>query len=461
MTHRSRHRRKLTIRKRVNRKYFDKQRNLHGIEHLSFHDRSTKNRLKPHERRAEVRPTAHDCRNQSRPTSGEAPFDLEEVFFSRTDELGVIRSYNDVFQRVSAFPTEELLGKPHKIIRHPDMPRGVFQIFWNTLLTGEFMGAYVKNKAKDGLYYWVFAVVVPCEDGYLSARIKPTSALFSTVIAEYEALLAAEQKEKLSPEESAQRLVERLQELGFEDYHSFAAHALTEELIARNNGLKREEDQRIKDFRSMLQNSESLTQETDALVQEFEAMRTIPHNLRVIASRIEPAGGPVTVLSQNYGTMSRTMSDWFATHVLGEESNFASIKSAVNNCMFIECMARVLVECDAHLQNEECPVDGVDMGTERKILAKLVSEQRECTRAGLVNVKFEADRILNACKVMHRHFLGLSSTRVLCKIESARLPTEGEALTAIIDQLGVFQGRISSQLDRIVTLSTEIQSVEF
>ncbi|NIZ62914.1 chemotaxis protein [Sedimentitalea sp. CY04] len=401
-----------------------------------------------------------DRRKESRPLSGEAPFGLGEVFFSRTDDRGVIRAFNYVFQRVSDYQPEDLLGKPHKMIRHPDMPRGVFQVFWDTLKAGEVIGAYVKNKAADGLHYWVFAVVVPCGDGFLSARIKPTSPLFTKIVTEYEDLLAAEKKEGLSPEDSALRLLDRLKELGFPDYHSFAAHALTEELMARDAGLKNEEDRKIKDFRSMLQNSEDLTKETDALVQEFEAMRTIPHNLRVIASRIEPAGGPVTVLSQNYGTMSRTMSDWFATHVLGEESNFASIKSAVNDSMFVECVARILVECTTELNKERRTIDGISMEGERNILAKLESDQRERARAGFMNVNSEADRILNACKVMHRHFLGLSSTRVLCKIESARLPTEGEALTAIIDQLGVFQGRISAQLDRIVTLSTEIQAVE-
>lgn len=61
---------------------------------------------------------------------------------------------------------------------------------------------------------------------------------------------------------------------------------------------------------------------------------------------------------------------------------------------------------------------------------------------------------------MHRHFLGLSSTRVLCKIESARLPESGETLADIIDQLGVFQERISQRLERIAKLSNEIRSLE-
>ena len=402
----------------------------------------------------------HDRRQESRPATGEAPFGLDEVFFSRTDDRGVIQAYNYVFHRVADYEAEDLLGMPHKTIRHPDMPRGVFQLFWDTIKRGRFMGAYVKNKAKDGLYYWVFAVVVPCEDGFLSARIKPSSSLFDTIIAEYETLLEAEQHEGLSPEDSADRLLERLRDLGFEDYDSFAAHALAEELTARDVGLGAAADPKIREFRSMLKNAQDLAQETDALVQEFEAMRTIPHNMRVIASRIEPAGGPVTVLSQNYGTMSREMADWFATHVLGEESNFSAIKGTVNNSMFVECMARILIECDVQLQKERRAIQGINMEDERKRLGRLVSDQGASARAGLTEVNVEADRILTACKVMHRHFLGLSLTRVLCKIESARMSTEGQALTAIITQLGVFQGRISSQLNRIIALATAIQKVK-
>lgn len=402
----------------------------------------------------------HDRRQESRPATGEAPFGLDEVFFSRTDDRGVIQAFNYVFHRVADYEADDLLGMPHKTIRHPDMPRGVFQLFWDTIRRGRFMGAYVKNKAKDGLYYWVLAVVVPCEDGFLSARIKPSSPLFDTIIAEYEALLEAEQHEGLSPEDSADRLVERFRDLGFEDYDSFAAHALAEELTARDVGLGAATDPKIVEFRSMLKNAQDLAQETEALVQEFEAMRTIPHNMRVIASRIEPAGGPVTVLSQNYGTMSRDMADWFSTHVLGEESNFSAIRGTVNNSMFVECMARILIECDVQLQKERRAIQGINMEEERKILGNLVSDQEISARAGLMEVSVEAERILTACKVMHRHFLGLSLTRVLCKIESASMSTEGEALATIIEQLGVFQGKISSQLNRIIALATTLHRVK-
>ncbi len=401
-----------------------------------------------------------DRRLEARPSSGEAPFGLNEVFFSRTDDRGVIQSCNYVFKRVAHFEWEELIGSPHKAVRHPDMPRGVFQLFWDTLKAGDSMGAYVKNKAKDGLYYWVFAVVVPCAGGYLSARIRPSSALFEEVKQAYAELLQAEKNADLDPAQSSEQLMEWIRGKGFETYHQFATHAISEELLARDSGLERPKDAKITDLRKMLTNAETLVDATQGLVKDFDAMHTIPHNLRVIASRIEPSGGPVTVLSQNYGAMSREMSDWFAAHVMGENSNFNTIKLAVTNSLFVECMARILNECDTQLQSEKRSLGKIDMEAERAILADLVKTETARGSKGVEEVDLEAERIMHACQVMHRQFLGLSSTRVLCKIESARLPESGETLSDIIDQLGVFQERISRRLDNITKLSNEIRTLE-
>ena len=401
-----------------------------------------------------------DRRIEARPSTGEAPFALNEVFFSRTDERGVIQAGNYVFKRVSNYEWDELIGAPHKVIRHPDMPKGVFQLFWDTIGAGDSMGAYVKNKAKDGLYYWVFAVIVPCDGGFLSARISPSSDLFEEIKTIYAEMRQAENNDGITPEESAEMMLAWIRDKGFENYHQFATHALSEELMSRDIGLDRPKDQKISDLRQMMSNAEVLVGETQGLVKDFDAMHTIPHNLRVIASRIEPSGGPVTVLSQNYGAMSREMSDWFAAHVMGENSNFNTIKLAVTNSLFVEGMARMLNECHAQLKTERRGLGDIDMEAERSILSALVEAETDRARKGVEEVDQEAERIMRACQVMHRQFLGLSSTRVLCKIESARLPESGETLSDIIDQLGVFQERISRRLDDITKLSNEIRMME-
>ena len=395
-------------------------------------------------------------RNEFRPQSGEAPFELHEVFFSRTDTRGIIQAGNYIFRRVADYAWEEMVGAPHKLIRHPDMPKAVFWMLWNTIQRGEAMGAYVKNLAKDGLYYWVFAVVIPVEGGYLSTRIKPSSPLLETVVGLYETALAAERDDGLTPEASAQALQNSIQALGFDDYLHFSTHALSQELNAREQSLKGIPDRTIHRARELLDYAAKLERETHALIGDFNTMRTIPHNMRVIASRLEPTGGPVSTLSQNYGAMSQEISDWFEQHVDGEDSTFSTIKSSANMVVFMRCMAKILTETVTQLDSERRGLGTIDLPSERQILNRVKSDYDAETRKRSQQVAEEAKKILAACRVMHRQVLGLSTTRVMCKIEGARVANQGESLHDIIIQLETFQTRIKARLDEIAHIAERI-----
>ena len=398
-------------------------------------------------------------RAEARPSSGEAPFEISEVFFSRTDPRGVIQAANYIFMRVSGFEWSEIEGAPHKIVRHPNMPRGVFQLLWDTIKAGKPIGAYVLNRAKDGLDYWVFASMIPVKDGYLSVRFKPSSPLFDVVKEEYARLLELEKTEGLSPEESAAALLSRLAELGFASYLEFESHAITEELLSRSHHTGDEPDAQIVLYKEMHQHAVTLKEATETLVREFEAVQIIPHNMRVMASRLEPTGGPFNTLSSNYGAMSSEMSDWFATNVVGEGSNFATISDSVNRSMFNQGMVHVLRQCDRQLKRERRMLGDADIENERQILDGVVHQYTdECEKSRAV-IADEATRIGVACKTMARHVLGLSTTRVMCKIESARMAQSGEGIADIIGQLGRFQEKIGNQLQAIEKLSEEIQSM--
>lgn len=107
-----------------------------------------------------------------------------EMFFSTTDQRGVITDANSVFVRLSRYPLGHLLNAPHSIIRHPDMPGGAFEVMWQTLGAREPFCAYVDNLAADGSRYTVFATVTPLakDGGYLSVRTRPLcSDLLDTV----------------------------------------------------------------------------------------------------------------------------------------------------------------------------------------------------------------------------------------------------------------------------------------
>ncbi|MEZ5536462.1 MAG: PAS domain-containing protein [Thiolinea sp.] len=109
----------------------------------------------------------------------EVPFPDGKLIVSRTDLKGVITHCNQSFIDMSGYGEEELIGEPHHILRHPDMPSAAFGDLWQTVESGRKWHGYVKNLRKDGRYYWVYATVIPnIRDGkvvgYTSVRRKPS-----------------------------------------------------------------------------------------------------------------------------------------------------------------------------------------------------------------------------------------------------------------------------------------------
>ncbi len=82
-----------------------------------------------------------------------------ELIISRTDFNGIITYVNETFANISGYEPQELIGKPHNIIRHPDMPKSAFEDMWQIIKSGKTWEGYVKNLRKDRGYYWVYAQV--------------------------------------------------------------------------------------------------------------------------------------------------------------------------------------------------------------------------------------------------------------------------------------------------------------
>ena len=109
----------------------------------------------------------------------EVPFPDGKLIVSRTDLTGVITHCNQSFVEMSGYEYDELIGRPHHILRHPDMPATAFQDLWDTIQQGKQWNGYVKNLRKDGRFYWVYATVIPNIRegkiaGYTSVRRKPS-----------------------------------------------------------------------------------------------------------------------------------------------------------------------------------------------------------------------------------------------------------------------------------------------
>ena len=123
----------------------------------------------------------------------EIKLSLEFFLLSETDEKGIIRYANEEFCEVSGFKLDELVGKPHNIVRHKDMPKAAFEDLWKTVQNGKIWNGIVKNKTKNGGYYWVNATAYPSKNEkgelrYISVRIKPTDKEIEDAINLYKTL---------------------------------------------------------------------------------------------------------------------------------------------------------------------------------------------------------------------------------------------------------------------------------
>jgi PAS domain S-box-containing protein len=156
-------------------------------------------------------------------TGNERFFDEDELIVSKTDTKGRITYANKVFLRIALYREDEVLGKAHNIIRHPEMPRCVFRFLWDRIAAKHEVFAYVINRCKNGDHYWVFAHVTPTINeqgriiGYHSSRRVPSASALEVIKPLYAELLAIEAKHHTPREQwqaSLPVLVEKLGSMG-------------------------------------------------------------------------------------------------------------------------------------------------------------------------------------------------------------------------------------------------------
>lgn len=134
------------------------------------------------------------------PTGREIELDASQQIVTKTDLSGRITYANRAFMQISDYAEPDLLGVQHNIVRHPEMPRGVYHLMWETLQGGREFFGFVKNLTANGDHYWVFANVTPDREpggkvvGFFSVRRRPAAAGVKAMQALYAEMLAAERK---------------------------------------------------------------------------------------------------------------------------------------------------------------------------------------------------------------------------------------------------------------------------
>lgn len=381
----------------------------------------------------------------------EADFRLNELFFSRTDPGGIIKAGNSIFQRVSEYEAEDLWDKPHKLIRHPDTPRGVFYKLWSTIKAGHPIGAYVKNSSRSGKYYWVFAVVAPVDGGYLSIRLKPTSGLFDTVRNFYVEQSARERAEGLDPADSAAEIDRALATMGFDTYEAFMSQALKRELDARERGLGRDASTLSSNFDCLQKSAKVLLDDIKAISASLDSVKNTPFNLRIFASQMGDEGEGLAVIAANYVTLLDEL-----RALLSEfDSTATDIANSLDEALLLNFVVQLQREMIDFFQSEQDTTDGVDKEAETDQLERLSRAFNLRSQQALNTVRQRCMNLPGACQAMKRQATALDVIRLMAKVEMSNNDQNSGIILELEQRLEACQETLQSALNNIARESMQ------
>jgi PAS domain S-box-containing protein len=422
--------------------------------------------------------------------SEEREFRLEELFFSTTDSHGKVTSGNEVFGRVSGYSSQELIGAPHSIIRHPDMPRIVFRLMWSRIQSGQSVAAYVKNRAKDGTFYWVLAYITPQSDGYLSVRFKPTSEVLSRVDRLYQLLRERELevenaggRKEDAIEASSSLLNVQLAKLGYADYDSFIEAAFYEEYCSRSRLLA----QRASDGNSQPQSiSERFLSVAHICRQTSELLGTILHrqsdflaldrsvvdttkyvsklttdvrlaslNLAVKSSQCGKIGSPLTVIANWLSVGAAKLEREVKDSLDPMKRELVNIRRGLFrlSCSQLQLdMVTYFVHEMTALNSEQRGYDDVEGFRLIYVLSKSAESTFAESVKELRGLTGAIDRVCESFSSVSREVVGLGLVYTNGRVETVRLPDAASLqliLEDVMGKLGDARGRLNQLEDSL------------
>ena len=392
-------------------------------------------------------------------------FGIEEMLFSRTDERGVIRAGNEVFFRVSKYPVDELIDAPHKKVRHPDMPKAVFWLMWNMLGRGKPIGAYVKNRASDGSFYWVFAMVAPRPGGFLSIRIKPSSDRLEMIEEMYGRLRSQELTEDLSAEDSAKRMLAELEEQGWSSYSAFMTQALVDETKARSEAMGGQSDRQSQDIAEVQSDAFKSLEIAQSILNSFATIAGFPVNMHIQASKLKSSGKIFGTIADNYERLSRRIEECMRSFIEARRTT----SETVDDGLFQLMLAKYAMEMESSFEREahqnsfyandleDTPQgSGLDHASEAQMLTEQRVQNLSDAAAGLTQISSEYKKFSRLINDMLGILSGLSVTQFVGLVETARLNSSGQTLNAMLQDVTNVQNEATENLKQLAALNTSI-----
>lgn len=298
----------------------------------------------------------------------------------------------------------------------------------------------------EGSEQWALELYLPTEDGLIAVQIPALSDTFKGIPELYAQLMPSDDP----PEQQDAALCS-----GFSSYDIFSALAVGQEFAIRNqlSGISR--PARMRALYGISGALDRAMCERTALLRSFEALQLIPNNMRIVASRLEPAGGPISAIAENYKTSSAAISQRIASFISGPESLCEQLAQKVIRVLLLLAIRRLLseVRMDEDLSMAAEDPDAALQAESWKDECRLLEETERTLlqRARLTMTEAEecASRFDRVSADIRRHMLGLDTIRVLGRVECSRLH-DANGLVATIDQLDAFHADIRERLEAII-----------
>lgn len=336
------------------------------------------------------------------------------------------------------------------------MPRGVFFLFWETLKSGKPIGAYVKNRAKTGEYYWVYALAFPLENGYLSLRLKPSSQIFSEVKSVYKNLLTQEKEKKLNPKDSMQFILDQVSKLGFNTYEDFMTTCLVAELTSRNQKLMISENPLMEKMGTLASAATRVNELSSKVNTIFGQYTKVPLNMEILAAHLGSDGASLSVVANRYEKM--------ATEIKNKISEFITLNSQVMggvNVSQFQVASSILQQEMIHYFEKESDVGPVDLELEMSFLRNLYNSGLSKATSAVKTAESILGQFQSSCEELKQLSLGLEILRLTGKIEASKINQRIPEVSHLLEELSNFKSSLSLTIDELDKLSNMMRDHAF
>ena len=374
-------------------------------------------------------------------------FAADELFFSTTDSHGRIRRANSTFMRLSGYPRGALVGRAHNVVRHADMPAGLFRSIWDAIEAGRAASAYITNRSSDDGHYRVFATIVPSGSGYLSVRTLPmltdlrddVEAAYARVRDVEEASAAAGSTRREVAAAGQAAFQAELQALGYADAIDFTRRVLVAEvgeLLAHGVGIP-DSPQADGPVARILDAMSRIEAETAGLVGILQEGRRL---IDLLGRR----AGEIEALSARLGTLREAMRAVGAdVEVLGhgEQADDVAARCQQVDALVLECSEQ-LHPLSSQIEALRGDLDSVSF---RIALARLHNLAAGIFAVQIIEGQDEVDAndavgsLTELCSALSD---GADNLTQRVALLDARRELVGGELDVVAEDLGVLQGPI-------------------